>query len=184
MASSAGQANNFFYEILIVRGFGCVRAEIFLRRYGILAASVWKFDGVGTEMLTARCGCPGLLHGGTLAFLIKSYLCVVRQGFCPMNILFLNNQEVAPFTNGIQRITDTLARGFAGRGARCYSAYFSENEVCPKTEFAGKIRLDRAQVADGLGRFVCEHEIDVVICQQVDGGRVVELQVEAGVVRF
>ena len=88
-----------------------------------------------------------------------------------MNILFLNNQEVAPFTNGIQRITDTLARGFAGRGARCYSAYFSENEVCPKTEFTGKIRLDRAQVADGLGRFVREHEIDVVICQQVEGGR-------------
>lgn len=85
-----------------------------------------------------------------------------------MNVLFLNNAEVAPFSNGIQRVTDLVAQGLMHiHNVRCYSAFFHENDVLPKSEFCGKLLLIRGQETEQIFRFISENKIEVVICQEI-----------------
>lgn len=85
-----------------------------------------------------------------------------------MNILFLNNAEISPISNGIQRVTHVLSQGFiAHQNARCFSAYFEKNSISPKTEFHGKQLLTRGHELEQLSEFIAKNDISMVICQQL-----------------
>lgn len=94
-----------------------------------------------------------------------------------MNILFFNNAEISPVTNGIQRITHVLSQAFAKEGINCYSAYFENNPVEPKADFIEKIKLTRGNEQEELEAFIIKNKLEYVICQQVVGNRKIFEQV-------
>ncbi|NDV46713.1 glycosyltransferase [Paludibacter sp. 221] len=89
-----------------------------------------------------------------------------------MNVLFLNNAEISPLSNGIQRITHVLSQAFTElHNINCFSAYFAENKISPKTDFAEKLHIKDKHNFEALTTFVIKNKISVIICQQIVGDR-------------
>ncbi|MDR2475035.1 MAG: glycosyltransferase [Bacteroidales bacterium] len=88
-----------------------------------------------------------------------------------MNLLFINNAEVSPFSNGIQRVTHLLSQAFAAEGINCYSAFYFDNPATEKTPFTIKLKLQHGQEYEVLSRFIADNKIKFIICQEVLGNK-------------
>jgi len=85
-----------------------------------------------------------------------------------MNILFLNNAEISPHSNGIQRVTHLISQGLMKEhDIKCYSAFFHHNNASPKSEFYGKLKINKGKEIEQISEFISSNNIEVIICQEI-----------------
>ncbi len=84
-----------------------------------------------------------------------------------MNILFINDDDIAPDRGGVKRCTHILARAFTDRyHLKCYLAYINDFPSDRTTALDGKIRITGEDGPARLEDFIVRNEIDIVILQK------------------
>jgi len=85
-----------------------------------------------------------------------------------MNILFINDDDIAPERGGVKRCTHILARAFMDRyHLRCYLAYINGFPASQVTALNDKIRISGKDGPTRLEDFIVRNDIDIVVIQKM-----------------
>jgi glycosyltransferase involved in cell wall biosynthesis len=82
-----------------------------------------------------------------------------------MNILFITDTDISPFSGGVERFTHNLSREFMNRNVNCYLAYFKPWHNENTTDFKDKIQLSINTLSDDLAAYIAKNKIDFVLIQ-------------------
>lgn len=85
-----------------------------------------------------------------------------------MNVLFINDDDIAPEWGGVKRSTHVLARAFMDRHhLKCYLAFIRGFSGCQTSAFDDKIQITDKDGSIRLEDFIIRHQIDIIVLQKV-----------------